>query len=146
MRRSAIHKSRRQATSRRRSRRGAILVVALICLTLSTLLLGSLLKSAILHRKQMRYEEYRLQAEWLAESGLERTADRLAENADYPGESWRIDADQFNGQHAALVTINIDRPKDRPGIRIAKIVATYPANVRRYTRRTMHVEFQIENR
>src|SRR5262245_49285586 len=59
-------------------RRGAFLIVALICLVIATLLLGSLLKLATVQHRQMLSEQARLQAEWLAESGLARAAHKLA--------------------------------------------------------------------
>lgn len=145
MQRVATHKSYQHFPATDRKRCGAVLVAALVCLTLSTVLLGSLLNAAIRHRKQMRWEEYRLQAEWLAESAVERTADRLADDAEYAGESWKIDATQLDGQHSALVTISIRESANHPGIRTVTVVATYPANAARNTKRTKQVEIQLES-
>ena len=121
------------------------MVAALICLTLSTVLLGSLLKVTVMHRKQLRFEEYQLQAEWLSESAVARTADRLAEDPDYAGETWKIDAADLDGQHEAQVKIVVQQTADRPDVRTATIVATYPSNATRNTKRTKRVEIQIKS-
>ena len=44
----------------------------MICLLLVTVVFGSLLKVALAETDQVRHEQARRQAHWLAESGVER--------------------------------------------------------------------------
>ena len=64
--------------SRTSPRRGAFMIVVLVCLIVSGMLLASLLKTALLQDRQLTIEQYRSQSGWLAEAGLERAARRLA--------------------------------------------------------------------
>jgi Tfp pilus assembly protein PilX len=73
----------------RRANSGAILVVALICLLLLTVLAASLTRTVIVQREQVIRDEWQLQAEWLAESALDRAAAQLQANPEYAGEEWR---------------------------------------------------------
>src|SRR4051812_26209456 len=82
-------------------RRGAFTVVVLVCLLISTMLLASLLKLALMHDGQSEHVLLRLQTAWLAESGLERAAERLAAGPAYNGETWTIKADRLGGLDAA---------------------------------------------
>jgi type II secretory pathway component PulK len=71
------------------NRRGGVaLIVAIICLTLTTAISVSLVRLALASHQQVEREHWRLQSAWLAESGLSRAASRLNDDADYVGEDW----------------------------------------------------------
>ena len=53
---------------------------------------GVLFKVGVAHRDQVRAQERRIQAEWLAQAGLDRALFRLAASAGYTGETWQIAA------------------------------------------------------
>ena len=108
-------------------RRGAFTVVVLICLLLSAMLLASLLKLALLQDGQSACIQMRLQAGWLADSGLERAAARLAADPAYAGETWTIDADRLGGPDAAVVVIRVERNESQTQRRLVVIEAVYPA-------------------
>ena len=72
--------------------RGVALLTAIVCLAVVALICGSLVRVAHTQRQQTRTEERRLQAEWLAEAGLERAAAKLADSQEYAGETWQIAA------------------------------------------------------
>ncbi len=59
-------------------RRGLTAAAVLVCLMVVTLVSGVLVKQGVAYRQQVRSQERRLQAEWLAESGVERAFARLA--------------------------------------------------------------------
>src|SRR4051812_23678064 len=84
---------------------GAVVVVVLICLMLIVLIGGTLLRTGLVQRRQLRMEERKLQAEWLAESGLERAAARLAEDPAYRGETRKILAADLGGPWSGTVII-----------------------------------------
>ena len=67
-------------------------VAVLICLIVITLISGAVLKVGLAHRDLVRAQERRLQAEWLAESGVQRALARLAVDRDYAGETWPFSA------------------------------------------------------
>lgn len=70
-------------------RGGAVLVVALICLLLVTVLAASLTRTVLLQREQVIRDEWRLQAEWLADAGIDRAVARRNADPEYAGEEWR---------------------------------------------------------
>lgn len=118
-------------------RRGAFLVVTMICLILSAVLIGSLLKTALAQHRQMIYEQQRLQANWLAEAGLERAANRLASDSKYAGETWSLPPDSFAGQGAAEVRIKINPVDGRSAARTVFVEAEFPAGFDRHARRSL---------
>src|SRR5712691_7856183 len=92
----------------RRARRGAFTSIVLVCLLISAMLLGGLLKIVLLQNRQAGRELGRVQAVWLAESGLDRAASRLAGDSDYAGETWTIAAARLGGDRAEVV-IRVER-------------------------------------
>lgn len=107
------------------SRRGGALVIALVLLTVASLLGVVVVRSVIAHARQLQRTPWRLQAEALAEAGLNRAAVQLRASPDYAGETWQIPAADL-GEHFAArvdirrsdtgVTVTVlypDRPADR---------------------------------
>ncbi len=123
-------------------RRGLTTVAVLICLLVLGLIAGVLVKLGVAYRDQVRTEERRLQAEWLAEAGVDRALARLAGDADYAGESWEIPADALGltaaktpeKGPAAVVAIEVERPKDQDGDVIVRARADYPPDPPRRVR------------
>jgi len=66
----------------RSPRRGITAVAVLVCLVVVTLISGALLKVGLAHRAAVRAQERRIQAEWLAQAGLDRALFRLAASAE----------------------------------------------------------------
>ena len=119
---------RHLGTRRRESRRGAFMVVVMICLLVSSLIVGALLKLALMQSRQLVQEQRQMQAEWLADSGLERAASRLATDPNYGGETWNIEPDSIGGQDAGLVTIKVEKDRLQTQNRSVTIEAVYPAD------------------
>lgn len=105
------------------TRRGAALVIALIALLLVGVLGAQLARSAILQHEQVRHEEWQIQAEWLAESALDRAAATLKSNPDYQGEVWQATAGP-NQAAIGQVVIEIEET-DEEGLTI-RAVADVP--------------------
>lgn len=120
-----MHRARRHP-GLRASRRGAIIVIAMISLLLVSAIAVSLVRLALTQQRQVRREQIRLQAEWLAESGLERGAAKLRRDRDYQGEQWQIPAEHLDGRHAALVQIAVQPDEQTGGTTTLNVVATYP--------------------
>mgnify|MGYP006969382856 CR=1 FL=1 len=71
------------------SRRAAVLVVALMCLLLAGVFAVSLVQHALRQRDQVLRDEWQMQAYWLADSAIDRAAQRVSVDQDYSGEVWR---------------------------------------------------------
>ena len=128
-------------------RRGAVLVAVMVCLTVITILCGTLLKLSLAEQKQVRLDECRLQAEWLAESGLERAAARLATAGDYAGETWELRAAELGVSGAATVRISVDRKGDTPRPRSVTVHVEYNREGQQTVRHTksVHVMLNVES-
>jgi hypothetical protein len=101
--------------------------VVLVTLLVSTMVLASLLKLALLHDGQSGHVLLRVQTAWLAESGLERAAERLAADPAYAGETWKIAADRLGGLDAAAVVIRVKKDDSQTDRRLVEVEASYPS-------------------
>lgn len=117
-------------------RRAMISVAALIALFVVGLVCVGLVKVAFSRRVEVGLRERRSQAEWLAESGLDRAMARLAASTDYPGETWNLSAEEFGGRGTATVDIRVEKVADRPDRRSVHIQADYPAGSNLRARRS----------
>jgi Tfp pilus assembly protein PilX len=124
MTRVPLNQSRNEVIS---PRRGGFIIVVMICLLVSGMLLTSLLKMALLQDRQLGCELARQQAAWLADSGLDRAAARLARDPAYAGESWNIAAAQLGGSDDALVEIRVQRDETRALHRAVVVEAIFSA-------------------
>ena len=122
-----------------RSRRGVVMLVAMVCLVLVVLLLGALLRLAVTHRRQVRHEQIRLQADWLAEAAVERAVHRLNTDGDYEGETWTFTAAQLGGGQAGEATIRVNAVQENPEVRQIVVRATYPTATHRFATRTKQI-------
>jgi hypothetical protein len=109
------------------ARRGAILVVIIVCFVVAATLFVLLARSAVADRRAAETRYWSVQAQWLAEAALERAAARLATDAKYDGETWTVPAEQFGGDRGGVVTIGLDSSDtDHPGRRLVRVEARYP--------------------
>ena len=106
-------------------RRGAVLVVVLVCLAVAAAMFVVLVKLAATGRQSMQTQCWRMQAQWLAESGLERAAARLAADAKYTNETWTLAAEELGGD-AGVVRIRTEAVADQPNRRLVSVEADYP--------------------
>jgi hypothetical protein len=67
-----------------------------------------------------------VQSQWLAESGVERAAAKLAADAAYSGETWTIPATDLGGQEAGVVRIEVKPVAEQEKRRTIKIEANFP--------------------
>lgn len=118
-----------------------MLVAALVCLTIAggVLLAAARLTLSIQH--QARIDAQTMQARWLAESGLERGAAKLAADRNYKGETWQIDAKQLPG--GAEVRIEVLPVEGQAGRRRLQVEAAYPAQ-EPVARRTRGIVVEIK--
>jgi len=124
-------------------RAGFILVVAIVCLAMASVVFLAVLRTALAEQDAMRTDAWLQQAGWLAESGIERAAARLAADPAYAGETWNIPADAFRGDDAAVVVIEVETPTGQPARRVIRVRADYPDAPRHRGRRSKQRSVQI---
>lgn len=126
------HARRCGPRSSRPSRRGTAIVMAIVCLSVVALLSVGLLKLAVESRQLQAASATRLQADWLAESALDRALARLARDANYAGESWKLSAVELAltgrspDQAMAVVEIVVEPVAGQPEHRRVRTQVTYP--------------------
>jgi Tfp pilus assembly protein PilX len=110
------------------SRRGAVLVMAMVALLVVTLVAAALVRSLIAtHRQSHRYAD-ELQSQWLAEAGLARAAAKLQTDAAYQGEVWQasVAPPESNEADNGQVAITVD-----PTTKKITVEAIYPQDEHR---------------
>ena len=95
--------------SKTASRPGAILAMVLASLLVASMLGLALIKTVLLHHRQMQIVGRQQQCFWLAEAGLQRAVQKLAHSSDYEGEKWQIPAEALPHARPAVVTIEIGK-------------------------------------
>ena len=111
--------------TKRTQRRGLAIIPVLVTLVLVTLYTGILMRQVANRRSTYREEERRMQAEWLAESGLARASARLDADRHYKGETWEIPAGELGGLDA-VVRITVEPVNDWPARRRVRVESDYP--------------------
>src|SRR5262245_5693484 len=108
-------------------RRGAGLVIALVTLLVITSTMAAIIHSLLVDLRQTRQVANELQAQWLADSAVSRTAAQLRTNPDYAGETWKpLVGLADDDRSAGVAEIRIERAKE-PGSESRVIVdARYP--------------------
>ncbi len=101
----------------RSQKRGAVLVAVLVCLLVVTLIGVGLVRLAIVRFRHTRIQQYQVQAQWLAESALQRALARMRESPDYSGEIWSIAAAELDGLHPAEVRIRVEKVDNLGNVR-----------------------------
>ena len=91
-----------------RRRRGAILVVVLVCLGMAAAISVIVVRQIATERRAAQTNHRSLQALWLAEAGIERAAARLAADPKYTGETWTIPAGELAIDDSGMVNINVE--------------------------------------
>ncbi len=132
-----------------RSRRSGLTIIA-VMLTLSVLvILGSVvLRATALRRGVARGLEHRMQAQWLAESALERARARLAADPAYKGETWTLTPADLGrpatntATPAAQVAITIEQAND--GTAAIAAVADLPIELPDRTRITKRTRITLK--
>jgi hypothetical protein len=133
---------RAEYATRRRGMVAAAIVAVLIVLVI---LSGSLLRVIWLRHADLRASERRLQAEWLAESGLDRAASRLAGDPGYQGETWAIAASELSSRDEASVKIVVTLVPGKPERRAVRVVADYPVDEPRRHRQSRELMIDLNS-
>lgn len=137
-----------------RKRRGAILILAIVCVAVTMSIMALLVRFALMHHVVQKNQHRAAQANLLVRSALGRAAARLAIDPSYTGETWKIPAEDFLASEqvsetsppgkAALVRITVEpvanrRPADSPDRRVIHVVADYPDDPKHRVRRSKQI-------
>jgi len=87
--------------------RGVALVAVLVVFGISLLLFGLWSRSITREHRSLTTQQFRIQADRLAEAGLERAIAARTTNAKYTDEVWSVPAAQLDNKHAAQVRIRV---------------------------------------
>ena len=126
-----------------RPRRGAVLIIALVCLALITVISGALLRWSLNEHKLLAGRQRQSQAFWLAEAGIDRAAANLVRDPGYIGETWIVEAADMIDDQAARVRINVMTVADQTRQRIIEVVAEYPLESKAPTRIQKQVIYHL---
>ena len=117
--------------------------MVLVCMMVALVILTSLVTLAAAGRRMTDRQAWQVQATWLAESGLERAAWRLAADADYTGETWTLSAGQMAAADAAVVRIEVETIPEQPNRRLVRVRADYPDHPQHRARQTKQAVVQL---
>jgi type II secretory pathway pseudopilin PulG len=124
------------------------MVMAMVALVVVTMLAASLSTTMLALHRQSRVLEQQMQAEWLADSAVQRTAAQLARDPNFAGETWTATPQVKAGESEAdtphgVVVIRVERIDDAPGERRVTIAARYPDDPLRRVLATRETTIQV---
>lgn len=134
------------AQMRRSNRRGAIIIGVMVIITISMTMLVSWLRTAAAERRQIAQLERRAQASWLAESGLERAAARLAGDATYTGETWKPELTKSASSATGQVVIQVTTVAGQNDHRRVTARATLGSDPLTVAQRTKEATVRVQTR
>jgi hypothetical protein len=108
------------------SRRGAVLVFAMIALLVVSMIGASLLRTTLMSARQIKLEQQRLQASLLADAGCQRALTRMNLEPDYVSEDWTVPSNQLHSPSAGIVRITVAPVADSESSRTITVIAEYP--------------------
>ena len=109
----------------RSARRGALLIMVLVCMVIVMAIVGGMLQASLRNRRQIHAERDRRQTELLLQAGIERARQRTIADPKYQGEKWSLPAEEVVGRGAAEVTIEIVPATDEQQSQL-RVTAEYP--------------------
>jgi len=131
------------------ARRGAVAVVALVCVAVASIFMLVMVRRALGEWKMVRLEARQVQCRWLAESALDRAAARLAADPKYQGETWKIPASRLLGREqaaesgSAVVKIDVNTPAGKPSQRLIHVRADWPEDTPVRARASKEVTIEL---
>jgi type II secretory pathway pseudopilin PulG len=124
---------------RRRPSRGMVVVVMVVFIALSLTLFGLWAQSIVRGRDRLSMQMYRIQAERLAEAGLDRAEAQRASYPTYSEETWSVPAADLDSTHAAQVRIHVTALPNNGGLRY-EATAEFPTGQVRKAQKTKKIE------
>ena len=109
--------------TRRRVKRGAVLVCVVACLAVAMLIVAVITQYALRSRFEARAQRDWMQVRYLVDAGAGRALRKLAENADYQGETWTFDLENGEQTEPSEVQILVGEDFGKEAKREIQIIA-----------------------
>lgn len=109
-------------------RRGVAALIALVCLSLATIVGTLLLQAGLSEQRYLDRLAMQAQGEWLVEAGLSRAGAQLVKSDRYSGETWSIPGSSFGGAQNATVRISVQSSATSTSQRHVEVIATFSAS------------------
>src|SRR3954469_10718316 len=97
---------------RKNPRSGVVLVTIIVLIVVSLALFALWTKSIVREHDRQSLQQFRVQAERLAEAGIERARALRTTNATYSAETWSVPAAELDNMHAGQVRIHVTPNQD----------------------------------
>lgn len=124
-------------------RRGTVVAAALVEFVVAAAILFGVLQSVVGHDRQMIKARHEVQAQWLAQAGIDRAVAQLRKSESYRGEIWHVPADELDGLDAAEVQIRVE-PAEKSGELHLAVEARNPSDpihgVKQTREATIHLQ------
>jgi type II secretory pathway component PulK len=127
-------------------RSGFALFITMVCLFIMSLILVTLLRVATESRRQLTFDQYRVQAAWLTEAGIERAVSRIQSDATYEGEVWEVAPADLGGHDGSRVAIRVLPSKDAAELREIRVEATFPGESKRCARQSKQILASVKSK
>ena len=115
-----------ETEKKRRGRRGAAMVIALVCLSVVMLLSATIVRNLVFHQRQTRADQQRLQALWLAESAVDRAYAALRSDPEFTSSVWHVELAGAHGTQTGVAEITVELDEGLPRQRRVRVVARWP--------------------
>ncbi len=125
-------------------RRGVVLIMVLVALGLTAVIGCALLQMAGMELSMLAAREQESQARWLAESGVERAAAKVAADHDYAGETWSLTEEDLGGRGPGQVTIRVEYDDANSSLRRVAVEAKFPSDATSPKRYMKQVELDLK--
>ncbi len=103
------------------------MVFALMALLVASMIIAALLRTTAMSHRQLKRDEYRLQASLLADAGCDRALMRLKIQPEFTNEEWKVPAEQLSPDRTATVRLSVITDTTQPKRRMVSVVAEYPS-------------------
>ena len=107
-------------------RAGAAMVLGLILLLVASLMIAALMRTAAMSHRQLKRDEFRLQASLLADAGCDRALAILRSRPELTSDEWVVPAEQLAPDRTAIVHLSVAPDSLNPNQRIVTSVAEFP--------------------
>ncbi len=124
-------------------RRGAALLVALVCVSIAVAVMYGIVQLALQTHREVDLEQRRTQTRWILESAVDRAAAQLGTDGEYSGEQWTISAEKLGGRYDAEARIEVERLEGQSNARQVRVIADYPIDLPHRVRQTRAFRMQV---
>lgn len=130
--------------SRRIPTPGFALALVLICLTVVTLSLTAMISRVSQGRRQVIQRQRLVQAQWLAESAIDRAVAQWQRDPAYRGETWQLASEVIGNRGSAQAAVEVE-PNSAGTSATIRVTVVYPQQSNVAVRCTKQVSIRMTN-